>query len=215
MDFLFRLPEISASGNDKDRFNSGLMVIEPSTCTFNILMDQIMDTKSYNGGDQGYLNEMFPWWHRLPKHLNFLKISLSDQTDPQKLEAKNRLLAANPPILYAIHYLGTKPWLCFRDYDCNWNSKNQEYASDAAHAVWFRIHDSMAEHLQRRCWLKTLTKAAREADRRRAKANKYLDGHWRIPIEDPRLEYCLESPRCDWQDSLKYFLGPSVKRRSH
>jgi len=177
-------------------------------------MDQIMETKSYNGGDQGYLNEMFPWWHRLPKHLNFLKITMSENS-PNLVEAKNRLFAANPPVLYAIHYLGTKPWLCFRDYDCNWNSRHQEYASDAAHAMWFRFYDSMSEHLQRSCWLKTLTKAVREAERRCAKAGKYMDGHWRIPIKDPRLEYCLEPPWCDWQGSIKYFLDPSTKKGCH
>ncbi|CAN1854759.1 UDP-glucuronate:xylan alpha-glucuronosyltransferase 1, partial [Linum perenne] len=73
IDFLFKMPEISATGNNGTLFNSGVMVIEPSNCTFNLLMDHINEIKSYNGGDQGYLNEIFTWWHRVPKHLNFLK----------------------------------------------------------------------------------------------------------------------------------------------
>ncbi|KAI3503259.1 hypothetical protein L1887_31698 [Cichorium endivia] len=49
------------------------MVVEPSNCTFKLLMDHINEIESYNGGDQGYLNEIFTWWHRIPKHMNFLK----------------------------------------------------------------------------------------------------------------------------------------------
>lgn len=94
-----------------------ITLTEPSTCTFDVLMDQIMQIKSYNGGDQGYLNEIFPWWHRLPKRVNFLKFTVS--TNPQQVETKSKLFAAKPPVIFAVHYLGTKPWLCFRDYDCN------------------------------------------------------------------------------------------------
>ncbi|KAF6174229.1 hypothetical protein GIB67_033761, partial [Kingdonia uniflora] len=49
------------------------MVIEPSNCRFQLLMDHINEIESYNGGDQEYLNEIFTWWHRIPKHMNFLK----------------------------------------------------------------------------------------------------------------------------------------------
>uniref|UniRef100_A0A7N0ZZD0 Hexosyltransferase n=1 Tax=Kalanchoe fedtschenkoi TaxID=63787 RepID=A0A7N0ZZD0_KALFE len=73
IDFLFEMPEISATGNNGTLFNSGVMVIEPSNTTFQLLMDHIYDIESYNGGDQGYLNEIFTWWHRIPKHMNFLK----------------------------------------------------------------------------------------------------------------------------------------------
>jgi hypothetical protein len=47
-------------------FNSGVMVIEPSMCMFKELMEEIFKLGSYNGGNQGFLNEVFPWWHRLP-----------------------------------------------------------------------------------------------------------------------------------------------------
>nr|ACF80546.1 unknown [Zea mays] len=67
------MPEITATGNNATLFNSGVMVIEPSNCTFQLLMEHINEITSYNGGDQGYLNEIFTWWHRIPKHMNFLK----------------------------------------------------------------------------------------------------------------------------------------------
>ncbi|KAF2284384.1 hypothetical protein GH714_021328 [Hevea brasiliensis] len=63
IDFLFGMPEISATGNNATLFNSGVMVIEPSNCTFQLLMEHINEIESYNGGDQGYLNEIFTWWH--------------------------------------------------------------------------------------------------------------------------------------------------------
>ncbi|KAI3853796.1 hypothetical protein MKW92_052213 [Papaver armeniacum] len=73
IDFLFGIPEITAAGNNATLSHSGVMVIKPSNCTFQLLMDHINEIESYNGGDQGYLNEIFTWWHRIPKHMNFLK----------------------------------------------------------------------------------------------------------------------------------------------
>lgn len=182
-------------------------MVEPSNCTFNLLMDQIVETKSYNGGDQGYLNEIFPWWHRIPKHVNFLKHFWSNDTE--EFETKNQLFAADPPILYAIHYLGMKPWLCYRDYDCNWNVEEQtKYASDPAHATWFRIHDSMPENLQKHCWIRTLFKAAREVERREAEAGTKKDEHWKIKIKDPRLEYCPTPEHCDWKEMILHWNQP-------
>ncbi|KAI6691069.1 hypothetical protein NL676_027897 [Syzygium grande] len=50
IDFLFEMPEISAIGNNATLFNSGVMVVEPSNCTFQLLMDHINEIESYNGG---------------------------------------------------------------------------------------------------------------------------------------------------------------------
>ncbi|GJZ10717.1 putative zinc finger, CCHC-type containing protein [Tanacetum coccineum] len=58
---------------------------------------------------------------------------------------------------------GLKPWLCFRDYDCNWNvAKIQEFASDVAHARWWKVHDAMPENLHKYCLLRSKQKAALE-----------------------------------------------------
>ncbi|CAI5530659.1 unnamed protein product [Closterium sp. Naga37s-1] len=56
VDFLFSYPEISARGNDGSDFNSGVMVLEPSDCTFELLMANLERVRSANGGDQGFLN---------------------------------------------------------------------------------------------------------------------------------------------------------------
>ncbi|KAK7369473.1 hypothetical protein VNO80_11512 [Phaseolus coccineus] len=43
IDFLFGMLEITATGNDGTLFNSGVKVVEPSNCTFKLLMDHIND----------------------------------------------------------------------------------------------------------------------------------------------------------------------------
>lgn len=201
IDFLFAMPEITATGNNATLFNSGVMVIEPSNCTFQLLMDHINEIESYNGGDQGYLNEIFTWWHRIPKHMNFLKHFWFGDEEEIK-QKKIRLFAADPPILYVLHYLGMKPWLCFRDYDCNWNVDIlQEFASDVAHARWWKVHDAMPENLQQFCLLRSKQKAGLEWDRRQAEKANYSDGHWKRKIEDKRLNICFEQ-FCFWESML-------------
>ncbi|CAA0838689.1 Putative UDP-glucuronate\\x3axylan alpha-glucuronosyltransferase 3 [Striga hermonthica] len=201
IDFLFQMPEISATGNNATLFNSGVMVIEPSECMFQLLMDHINEIESYNGGDQGYLNEVFTWWHRIPKRMNFLKHFWEGDEDWRK-EMKTRMFGADPPVLYVLHYLGLKPWLCFRDYDCNWNVELlREFASDVAHATWWRVHDAMPGELQRYCLLRSKQKAALEWDRRQAEKGNFSDGHWRVKVKDKRLRTCFED-FCFWESML-------------
>ncbi|KAH1192125.1 putative UDP-glucuronate:xylan alpha-glucuronosyltransferase 4 [Glycine max] len=98
IDGLFAYPQSSASPNDFSLFNSGLMVIEPSTCI------KLWRMKSYNGGDQALVNEVFTWWHRLPTKLNYLK-SFEKREGNENLEVV-------PEDLYVMHYLVLKPWMC-------------------------------------------------------------------------------------------------------
>ncbi|KAG8373638.1 hypothetical protein BUALT_Bualt11G0045300 [Buddleja alternifolia] len=208
IDFLFGMPEISATGNNGTLFNSGVMVIEPSNCTFNLLMEHINEIESYNGGDQGYLNEIFTWWHRIPKHMNFLKHFWIGDDEIVK-QKKIGLFSADPPILYVLHYLGNKPWMCFRDYDCNWNVDIlQEFASDVAHNKWWKVHDAMPEKLQEFCLLESKQKAQLEWDRREAEKGNYTDGHWKMRIHDNRIKKCIDHPYCNWKIMLLHWGEP-------
>lgn len=204
IDFLFGMPEISATGNNGTMFNSGVMVIEPSNCTFQLLMDHINEFESYNGGDQGYLNEVFTWWHRIPRHMNFLKhFWFGDEEEVKR--KKTQLFGADPPILYVLHYLGLKPWLCFRDYDCNWNVDIlQEFASDVAHAKWWKVHDAMPEQLQQFCLLRSKQKAQLEWDRRQAEKANFTDEHYKLKVEDRRLKKCIDK-LCNWKSMLRHW----------
>lgn len=98
-----------------------------------------------------------------------------------------------------------KPWLCFRDYDCNWNADIfQEFASDVAHAKWWRVHDAMPVLLQQFCLLKSKQKAQLEWDRMQAEKANYTDGHWGIKVKDRRLKKCIDS-YCSWKSMLKHW----------
>ncbi|EOX92483.1 hypothetical protein SCA6_013559 [Theobroma cacao] len=204
IDFLFGMPEISATGNNGTLFNSGVMVIEPSNCTFQLLMEHIDVFESYNGGDQGYLNEVFTWWHRIPRHMNFLKhFWIGDDEDVK--QKKTRLFGAEPPILYVLHYLGIKPWLCYKDYDCNWNVDIMlEFASDVAHERWWKVHDAMPEQVHQFCMLRSTQKAQLEFDRRQAEKANFTDGHWKIKVQDKRLMKCIDNV-CSWKSMLKHW----------
>ncbi|THG23827.1 UDP-glucuronate:xylan alpha-glucuronosyltransferase 2-like isoform X1 [Camellia sinensis] len=185
LDLLFHYPQISAVGNDGWIFNSGIMVIEPSNCTFEIFMQRRKEIVSYNGGDQGFLNEVFVWWHRLPRRVNFLKNFWSNGS--VEAGVKNQLFGSDPPKLYAIHYLGLKPWLCYRDYDCNWDIADQRvYASDIAHHRWWKFHDAMDNNLQKFCGLSEQRKIELEWDRKLARKVGFPYRHCWINVTDPR-----------------------------
>lgn len=161
------------------------MVIEPSNCTFNLLMRRRKHIISYNGGDQGYLNEIFVWWHRLPRRVNFLKNFWSNSTVEKGL--KNQLFESDPSKLYSVHYLGLKPWQCYRDYDCNYDIPDQiVFASDVAHARWWKLHDEMDAKLQRFCGLTEKRKFELKWDRNMARERGSRDEHCRMNVTDTR-----------------------------
>lgn len=177
LDRFFASPQLSAVGNDGALFNSGLMVIEPSECAFKTLMEKSKHVVSYNGGDQGYLNEMFTWWHRLPSTLNWLKVFPGGSIGK----------AGEVPKVLAIHYLGYKPWMCYRDYDCNWDAiEHQIFANDLAHRRWWNVYDSMSKRLHPFCALSTRMESRLKRARARAGKASFADGHWRIKVKDPR-----------------------------
>ncbi|KAL4332378.1 hypothetical protein GQ457_07G025570 [Hibiscus cannabinus] len=185
IDLLFHFPQMTATGNDVWIFNSGIMVIEPSNCTFKLLMNKRKEIFSYNGGDQGFLNEVFVWWHRLPRRVNFLKNFWANSTVETGL--KSQLFSAEPPKVYSIHYLGLKPWHCYRDYDCNWDIGDQRvYASNVAQLRWWKFHDAMDEKLQQQCRLTKQRKNDLDWDRKMAAKQGFQDEHWKINVTDPR-----------------------------
>lgn len=74
VDELFERPEISAAPDIgwPDCFNSGVFVYEPSAKTFSALLEFAINQGSFDGADQGLLNQFFSSWassdpsHRLP-----------------------------------------------------------------------------------------------------------------------------------------------------
>lgn len=103
-----------------------------------------MVVESYNGGDQGFLNEMWWWWHRLPAQANYLKVFV---------DVNDHVHWIDKDVVYAVHYTGLKPWKCFDESrDCNWDSPEwHRYASDSAHKMWWRVYRTMPEDLRPYC----------------------------------------------------------------
>lgn len=80
-------------------FNSGVFAVTPSHELFHSMLDRLGNTASYDGGDQGFLNNIFPDWRRLPQEYNTTK----------------RIFAHHPALYNAeevkvLHYVGVKPW---------------------------------------------------------------------------------------------------------
>jgi len=113
IDDLFERPPIAAAPDFflPDRFNSGLMVIEPSTDTFDRMLESLWDTPSYDGGDQGFLNIFYSDWyamdvpHRLPAGYNLQNFIF------QFLRGHPSLKEALLREAKVIHYSVQKPWL--------------------------------------------------------------------------------------------------------
>ncbi|KAJ3674063.1 hypothetical protein LUZ60_006055 [Juncus effusus] len=185
LDILFNFPSISVRGNHAELFNSGIMVVEPSNCTFENMMNFINIIEPYDGSDQGFLNEFFFWWHRLPARIDFMKMTVSNTTKEKLM--LDSLYTADPAQLYAIHYLGIKPWLCYRDYDCNWDVEwTRKFANDEGHWRWWRVYDEIDKNLKAVCKLSTEQKNNLEMWRSEAKKKGYGDAHWKLNISDPR-----------------------------
>lgn len=185
IDHFFEYPQLSAAPNSRWLFNSGIMLLEPSKCFFENVMSKRYTLKSYNGGDQGYLNEVITWWHRLTVKLNFLKYFPKEFGDGPRLMPEDQ---------YTIHFLGMKPWSCYRDYDCNWlGKKYHKFASDEVNARWWQVYDDMPKELQSYCGMTEEADANQRKMKAKAQLKELRDGHWRIRIKDPRQYNLLKS----------------------
>jgi alpha-N-acetylglucosamine transferase len=112
VDDLFERPELAA-GPDffmPDRFNSGVMVLDPSEGTFERMIQELGRAPSYDGGDQGFLNQFFGGWyakpveHRLPVGYNMAhfiyQFMHSHASAWKNLQHEIKI----------VHYLVQKPW---------------------------------------------------------------------------------------------------------
>ncbi|MFT3765000.1 MAG: glycosyltransferase family 8 protein [Minicystis sp.] len=112
VDDLFERPALAAAPDFflPDRFSSGVMVIEPSRALFQGMVAALADLRSYDGGDQGFLNLFFADWyampaaHRLPVGYNMAhfiyQFMRAHPATWEKLQHEVKI----------IHYLVQKPW---------------------------------------------------------------------------------------------------------
>jgi alpha-N-acetylglucosamine transferase len=143
VDELFERPALAAAPDFllPDRFNSGVMVIEPSAQTFERLFDALGSVESYDGGDQGFLNNVFADWyalpvaHRLPAGYNM------HQFIYQFLHAHPSLGDLVRHEVKIIHYTVQKPWLA---------RATLAGGSEAWWDVYFEAHPEQASEWKRR-----------------------------------------------------------------
>ncbi len=112
IDELFLRPYFAAAPDFlmPDRFNSGVLVLDPCEATFDQMVAQIDTAKTYDGGDQGFLNTFYPDWyampvaHRLPAGYNLMHFIV------QFLRGHPVLKASLEREAKVIHYAIQKPW---------------------------------------------------------------------------------------------------------
>ncbi|GAA2000695.1 glycosyltransferase family 8 protein [Brevibacterium samyangense] len=84
---------------ENDVFNSGVFVCSPDADLYQRLLALIPSTPSYDGGDQGFLNEVLTDITWLPPEYNTLRRALGRYPDVVTLQHAR-----------IIHYVGPKPW---------------------------------------------------------------------------------------------------------
>ncbi|XP_075586868.1 glycogenin 1 [Dermatophagoides farinae] len=130
IDELFERDELSAVPDVgwPDCFNSGVFVYQPSDVTFNQLIEMAARDGSFDGGDQGLLNQYFSDWSTkdIGRHLSFI-YNMTLASTYSYLPAYKRF-GQNVKV---IHFLGAlKPWYC--SYNASMGKLNTFIGNDQA-----------------------------------------------------------------------------------
>lgn len=154
-----------------DRFNSGLFVIEPDADLFDYLVDQIGRTHSYDHGDQGFLNELFPEWQHLPHAYNV-----------------NKRWSAHHPNLFHIesttvlHFVGIKPWQLeprssYDELNRLWLSfLSGEELVELAEELRWRGAEEASRPTAKRSWVRGAVRRAMRRERKREPGSDWAQG---------------------------------------
>ncbi|CAL2040440.1 unnamed protein product [Caenorhabditis brenneri] len=109
-DELFDRPDFSAAADIgwPDMFNSGVFVFSPSLVIYRALMHLATSTGSFDGGDQGLLNEYFSNWRDLPSAHRLPFIYNMTGGEFYSYAAAYRKYGGQTKI---VHFIGAqKPW---------------------------------------------------------------------------------------------------------
>lgn len=113
IDELFERPDFAAAPDFllPDQFNSGVLVATPSHDTFQRMVAALHSSPSYDGGDQGFLNEFYRDWYtgpsvrRLPSGFN------THHFIYQFISSHPVLSRQVGPTIRVVHYTMQKPWV--------------------------------------------------------------------------------------------------------
>ncbi|GAA5965772.1 hypothetical protein JCM3765_007340 [Sporobolomyces pararoseus] len=102
---LFESPHPFSAAPDQgwpDAFNSGVMVFKPSQETFDGLIETMKRKGTWDGGDQGLLNDYFPNWNRLSFTYNVTPSAYYTYAPAYKRHGQD---------VNVLHFIGeNKPW---------------------------------------------------------------------------------------------------------
>jgi alpha-N-acetylglucosamine transferase len=115
-----------------DCFNSGVFVLKPSKETYSGLLKAADTTGSFDGGDQGLLNDFFPNWNRLSYVYNVTPAPTTAHYSyaPAVNKYKNDIRI--------VHFVGTtKPWHT-RSGDYYFSN---DYSRNEFISFWWSVHD--------------------------------------------------------------------------
>ncbi|CAE7732850.1 IPUT1 [Symbiodinium sp. CCMP2592] len=101
-----------------DKFNAGVIVLEPNLSVFQDMMDKMLVLPSHDGGDTGFLNAFFPDWYlwppeqRLPFRYNALRTMYwFTHANPGYWESVQPVKALSASICWVLHFCSSpKPW---------------------------------------------------------------------------------------------------------
>lgn len=142
-DDLFDREEFSAAPDAgwPDCFNSGVFVFRPSIETFKAILQFACVHGSFDGGDQGLLNQYFSTWATkdISKHLPFLYNMCSTATYTYQPAYKH--FGSNVKI---VHFLGSwKPWHVQFSPQGSMLPRNQNQHQDSKHLqLWWSIFNT-------------------------------------------------------------------------
>lgn len=105
VDLNLKTRQISNFRFDPNRFNSGVMVIKPDKITFKSMIENKDIVETYDGADQGFLNNYFKKWHALNCNYNVTKRVYKFTEIWNKIKDD----------VFVYHFTTTKPWIKLED----------------------------------------------------------------------------------------------------
>ncbi|XP_060744117.1 glycogenin-1a isoform X1 [Tachysurus vachellii] len=184
IDELFERDELSAAPDPgwPDCFNSGVFVFQPSKETYTELLNSCMQHGSFDGGDQGVLNNYFSDWATadIAKHLPFI-YNLSSVSIYTYLPAFKQF-GHNAKV---IHFLGEKkPWdyQLGDDEECSSEKVSSSLHPDFVQQWWCVFKSSVLPLL-----LKEHTHTPPLSDMPSVKQKS-------VYVEAARVEKCVDPP---------------------
>ena len=133
IDHMFDCGTFCAAFRHSDLFNSGTMVIEPSTAVFEDMIERIPSISSYDKSDQGFLNEYFKEplisasffnWSDHSRNHQLMRMPAGLNSDVGMYYINSRWNIPKSEVRIIHYTLGPiKPWFWWTDFlfDLNWH----------------------------------------------------------------------------------------------